>query len=162
LFSLLIALILLLFIKYTIETSTKSFNPQSPPKCLFCEFASGNRTPPILEFETDEYVIFKDIRPASTYHYLAIPKQHYESLNVLNKSHVGLVSRMYGGMVKFLESKGVETSDAVIGFHIPPFISQHHLHLHGISPISKMGLWDRINFLPSFWFKTVSLERRIL
>ncbi|KAH8392487.1 hypothetical protein KR215_009497, partial [Drosophila sulfurigaster] len=148
---------------------------QSPAKCLFCQFANGNRTPPVLEFENDEYVIFKDIRPASTYHYLAIPKKHYESLKVLNKSHVGLgkskvgliyilllfthvflVSRMYSGMVDFLGSKGIDTSDAVIGFHIPPFISQHHLHLHGISPISEMGFWDRINFLTnSFWFKSV-------
>ncbi|KAH8377788.1 hypothetical protein KR093_007133, partial [Drosophila rubida] len=132
---------------------------QSPEKCLFCEIASGNRTPPVLEFENDEYVIFKDIRPASTHHYLAIPKQHFESLNVLNKSHVGLGNRMNDGMVEFLKSKGVDTSHAVIGFHIPPFISQHHLHLHGISPKSKMGLWNRINFLtPSFWFKSVSLR----
>ncbi|XP_062120646.1 adenosine 5'-monophosphoramidase HINT3 [Drosophila sulfurigaster albostrigata] len=155
LFSVLIFLIFVLFIKYTIETTTKSFNEQSPAKCLFCQIASGNRTPPVLEFENDEYVIFKDIRPASTHHYLAIPKKHYESLKVLNKSHVGLVSRMYSGMVDFLGSKGIDTSDAVIGFHIPPFISQHHLHLHGISPISEMGFWDRINFLTnSFWFKS--------
>ncbi|KAL7740614.1 hypothetical protein ACLKA6_009496 [Drosophila palustris] len=98
-----------------------------------------------------------DKRPVSTYHYLAIPKQHYDSLNVLNKSHVDLVSRMQDGMVKFLESKGVDTSDAIIGFHIPPFISQHHLHLHGISPVSGMSISDRISFLmPSFWAKSAN------
>jgi len=89
LFSVLVSLLLLLLIKYSIEIR-KSFNPQAPTKCLFCEIANGSRTPPILEFENDEYVIFKDKKPASTYHYLAIPKKHYDSLNVLNKSHVGL------------------------------------------------------------------------
>lgn len=65
---------------------------------------------------------------------------------------------MQEGMIKFLLSKGVHEEDAIIGYHIPPFISQKHLHLHGISPISDMSLSNRISFfMPSFWFKSVSL-----
>ncbi|XP_034471617.1 histidine triad nucleotide-binding protein 3 [Drosophila innubila] len=153
---LLVFLLFILFIKYSIETG-KSINTVSPSNCLFCKIANGSRTPHKLEFENDEYVIFMDKRPVSTHHYLAIPKTHYDSLNVLNKSHVGLVSRMQHGMIRFLESKGVDTSDAIIGFHIPPFISQKHLHLHGISPVSEMSLSNRISFLmPSFWAKAAN------
>ncbi|XP_017858231.1 PREDICTED: histidine triad nucleotide-binding protein 3 [Drosophila arizonae] len=147
-------LVLFIFIKYTIEFGN-DLNDQSPIECLFCNIAHGRITPPKLEFENDEYVIFKDKNPASTYHYLAIPKQHFDSLKVLNKSHVGLVERMQNGMIRFLESKNVSKENAVIGFHIPPFISQKHLHLHGISPKSEMDLSNRINFfIPSFWFKS--------
>lgn len=68
-----------------------------------------------------------------------------------------LVERMQNGMIQFLASKDVDISKAVIGFHVPPFISQNHLHLHGISPVSEMSFSDRISFMiPSFWFKSVS------
>ncbi|KAH8403055.1 hypothetical protein KR222_003758, partial [Zaprionus bogoriensis] len=132
-------------------------------KCLFCDIANGRKVPPKLEFENDEYVIFKDIRPAAKHHYLAIPKEHYESIKVLNRSHVGLVKRMHEGMIQFLLSKGVHEKDALLGYHIPPFISQKHLHLHGISPPADMGIVDRMSFfLPSFWFKTVSEKNSIV
>lgn len=149
-------------------------------KCLFCNIANGRKPPVKLLYENEEYAILKDKYPASTHHYLAIPKQHYTSLKVLNKSHVGLgkkctintvcmyvlnqiwvmllftASRMHEGMVEFLLSKGVNEEDAIIGYHIPPFISQKHLHLHGIYPKSEMSLSNRISFfMPSFWFKSV-------
>lgn len=59
-------------------------------KCLFCNIANGRKPPVKLLYENEEYAILKDKYPASTHHYLAIPKQHYTSLKVLNKSHVGL------------------------------------------------------------------------
>ncbi|XP_030557016.1 histidine triad nucleotide-binding protein 3 [Drosophila novamexicana] len=149
-------LTLCLFIKYSLQTEN-DHNDSSISECLFCGIASGKITPPKLEFENDEFVIFKDIKPAATYHYLAIPKQHFDSLKVLNKSHVGLVERMQNGMIQFLASKDVDISKAVIGFHVPPFISQNHLHLHGISPVSEMSFSDRISFMiPSFWFKSAN------
>lgn len=54
--------------------------------CLFCDI-SNCKTETILEMETDEFAIFKDIRPASRHHYLIVTKQHYDSLKVLNQSH---------------------------------------------------------------------------
>lgn len=89
----LFGLMFILFVKYSIETG-RSLNTLSPSKCLFCEIANGSRTPSKLEFENDEYVIFMDKRPVSTYHYLAIPKTHYDSLSVLNRSHVGICKFM--------------------------------------------------------------------
>ncbi|XP_030080540.1 histidine triad nucleotide-binding protein 3 [Drosophila hydei] len=64
---------------------------------------------------------------------------------------------MQTGMIRFLASKNVSIASSLIGFHIPPFISQKHLHLHGISPTSEMDLSDRISFfMPSFWFKSAN------
>lgn len=43
-----------------------------------------------------------------------------------------------------------------LGFHVPPFHSVKHLHLHGIAPSSSMGLIGRLIFRSdSYWFKTV-------
>lgn len=62
---------------------------------------------------------------------------------------------MESGMMEFLKSKKVDPEKAIIGFHIPPFISVKHLHLHAIYPPSDMGLGNKISFMSSFWFKKV-------
>lgn len=44
-----------------------------------------------------------------------------------------------------------------MGFHIPPFTSVPHLHLHVLSPASKMGMRSQLRYGPqSHWFITVS------
>jgi len=65
------------------------------------------------------------------------------------------VKRMEAGMMEFLKTKNVDPKEAIIGFHLPPFISVHHLHLHGIFPPSDMSIGNKISFLSSFWFKKV-------
>lgn len=44
--------------------------------CIFCDIVGGKSSDTIIEFSNDHIVIFKDIRPASDYHYLAVPKNH--------------------------------------------------------------------------------------
>ncbi|KAH8334399.1 hypothetical protein KR059_009911, partial [Drosophila kikkawai] len=135
----------------------RSASISGPEDCFFCDFAnhrpSSKGPNPNLEVETEEYVIFKDKFPAARHHYLAIPKDHLESFSVLNRSHLGLVQRMELGMKELFKSKNVDPDEAIIGFHIPPFISVKHLHLHGIYPASDMNVLNKINFLSSFWFK---------
>ncbi|EDV94206.1 GH25016 [Drosophila grimshawi] len=150
----LFGLLLILIVKYSTETGN-DLDAQSLSECLFCKIAKGTFSTTKLEFEDEEFVIFKDKNPAAKIHYLAVPKQHYDSIKALNKSHIGLIERMQNGMINFLKSKDVDLSVAVIGYHVPPFISQKHLHLHGISPVSEMSVSNRISFfMPSFWFKS--------
>ncbi|XP_001968337.3 histidine triad nucleotide-binding protein 3 [Drosophila erecta] len=146
-----LGLIVLVSIYNCTSSESRQANGQ---KCFFCDFAHRRQgPPPVLEVETAEYVIFKDKYPAAKHHYLAIPKEHFDSLKALNKSHVGLVRRMEQGMMEFLRSKDVDPKEAIVGFHLPPFISVRHLHLHGIYPPADMSFGNRISFMPSFWFK---------
>jgi hypothetical protein len=56
-------------------------------------------------------------------------------------------------MLELLEKNG-QTSDFSLGFHIPPFNSIKHLHLHGISPKSEMGFFGRLIFKENtFYYK---------
>ncbi|KAH8344509.1 hypothetical protein KR067_002724 [Drosophila pandora] len=128
----------------------------SVDNCIFCKITGGQDANTVLEMENDEFVIFKDIKPASEHHYLAVTKEHHNSLKTLNKSHEDLVGRMEEGLKKFLREKGVATDDALLGFHLPPFITVNHLHMHAIAPRSQMGFLSKLIFLPSAWFKTVS------
>ncbi|KAH8248670.1 hypothetical protein KR032_002012 [Drosophila birchii] len=151
-------IILVTYYKYGSRNSSIS----GPQDCFFCDFAHhrpSSRGPnPNLEVETEDYVIFKDKYPAAQHHYLAIPKEHLESFSVLNRSHLELVQRMELGMIELFRSKNLDPDEAILGFHIPPFISVKHLHLHGIYPPSDMSFLNKINFLPSFWFKKVFSE----
>ena len=53
---------------------------------------------------------------------------------------------MKNHLLELLEKNG-QTSDISLGFHIPPFNSVKHLHLHGISPKDEMGFHYVIFFI---------------
>lgn len=44
--------------------------------CIFCDIVGGKSPDTAIEFSNEDIVIFKDIRPASDHHYLAVPKNH--------------------------------------------------------------------------------------
>lgn len=47
-----------------------------------------------------------------------------------------------------------DMNEISLGFHVPPFNSVKHLHLHGIAPVSEMRLIARMIFrADSYWFK---------
>lgn len=56
---------------------------------------------------------------------------------------------------KVLVEKGGDPNDVRLGFHLPPFNSVSHLHLHIISPESQLPFLSRWVFKPdSWWFAT--------
>ena len=61
---------------------------------------------------------------------------------------------MKNHLLELLEKNG-QTSDISLGFHIPPFNSVKHLHLHGISPKAEMGFIAKLIFKENtFYYKT--------
>lgn len=60
--------------------------------------------------------------------------------------------------MKDLLSKDGQTNESEVsmGFHLPPFNSIKHLHLHGIAPKSDMRFVSKWVFREnSYWYKTV-------
>ncbi|EDV46864.1 histidine triad nucleotide-binding protein 3 [Drosophila erecta] len=130
--------------------------------CIFCQISNGQDPKSVLVVETNEFVIFQDIKPASQHHYLAVTKNHYDSLKDLNKTHDSLVQRMESALKEFLVGKGVSVDDALFGFHLPPFITVKHLHMHAIAPRTQMSFLSKLIFRPSFFFKTTDEARSYL
>lgn len=145
--------------------------------CIFCDIAEKKSPETVIEFENDELIIFKDIRPAAEHHFLAAPKIHYDSVKSLNKEeHLALsefdkelmkpfndviifsVNNLESSLKDLLQSRGVDVNDALYGFHWPPFISVKHLHMHAMAPASEMTFKSRMIFKPnSMWFSTVGI-----
>ncbi|XP_031631744.1 histidine triad nucleotide-binding protein 3-like [Contarinia nasturtii] len=121
--------------------------------CIFCHIAAGKSDTTLIEYENDNIVIFKDIRPASDFHYLAVPKKHMKNVRSCTLNDKDLIIEMKNELRNFLNTKNVNLDDVSYGFHWPPFTSIDHLHLHAIAPASKMGFIQRIVFKPiDMWY----------
>lgn len=148
-------------------------------QCIFCDIIAGRSPDTLIEFQNENIVIFKDIKPASDFHYLAVPRHHFENARTLNVNQKDLsvwnwfknsaqnsfltsvavlaVVEMQERLKELLHSKGVNLDDVSYGFHWPPFVSVSHLHMHAIAPMSKMGFIARQVFKPiNMWYCSVS------
>ncbi|CAG9824501.1 unnamed protein product [Phaedon cochleariae] len=134
-----------------------SQSTQRSTPCIFCNIISGD-APGNLLFEDDNYVVIKDIKPAAKHHYLIIPRNHILDVNNLSTAdHRRLLEELIVCGKKFLGENGGDLDDSRLGFHVPPFNSIAHLHLHVISPASQMSFISRCIFKPNtWWFQTVS------
>ncbi|KAF5303681.1 hypothetical protein FQR65_LT00825 [Abscondita terminalis] len=119
--------------------------------CVFCNIVSGKQ-PTDFVYEDEEIIVFNDIRPAAKFHYLAIPKKHIQDVNSLTIEDIPFLERLIAIGKNVLKEAGCSIDDARIGFHVPPFNSIAHLHLHFIAPVSDLSFWSRIAFRPNTWW----------
>ncbi|KAF8963159.1 HIT-like domain-containing protein [Flammula alnicola] len=96
--------------------------------CKFCHASAENGFRVV--YEDESFLAFEDRSPASKHHYLVIPKRHITSVKSLKKSDVELVQKMEEVGNTVLNDLDVPNSMRKMGFHIPPFNSVYHLHLH--------------------------------
>lgn len=66
------------------------------PNCEFCKIVNGDSPDTRVEFDNERIVIFADHKPASDYHYLAVPKMHIDDARKLtiNDKDLGKISMM--------------------------------------------------------------------
>ncbi|KAL6298642.1 HIT-like protein [Sparassis latifolia] len=108
------------------DTAFKLDNLSS--RCMFCHATPENGFDVV--WENDTYTVFKDNRPATVQHFQVIPKRHIESVKCLTKADADMVREMEWIGHRVLEDLDVPASDRRLGFHVPPFNSVSHLHLH--------------------------------
>ncbi|XP_038220507.1 histidine triad nucleotide-binding protein 3-like [Zerene cesonia] len=120
--------------------------------CIFCNIVNKLENTEIL-YEDDFVCVFRDIKPASKYHILTIPKRHIEDAKALTPADKDLVEKMLTVAKDMLAQNNLSIEDARFGYHWPPFRSVRHLHLHTIAPESQMGLLAKMIFKKdSYWF----------
>lgn len=59
-------------------------------QCIFCTISNKECPDTTILYETDTVCVFKDIRPASEFHYLAIPKRHVNNAKSLSIDDIPL------------------------------------------------------------------------
>ena len=105
--------------------------------------------PTKLIFETTELIAFEDIKPRATFHALVIPKKLIPSvleLDAEDSNSLTALNKMSCAAHDLLQREQPEayrTGDYTLCFHIPPFNSVDHLHLHVLAPASEMMPWNK-------------------
>ncbi|RDB25869.1 Bifunctional adenosine 5'-phosphosulfate phosphorylase/adenylylsulfatase HINT4 [Hypsizygus marmoreus] len=117
-----------------------------PKSCIFCHVSAENGFK--VMWEDESFIAFHDYRPAAQQHLQIIPRSHIgeyagtcpsgkestevssASIKHLTKSNVALLKSMEAIGHDLLDELDVSPSMRRMGFHIPPFNSVDHLHLH--------------------------------
>ncbi|KAF9988317.1 hypothetical protein BGZ75_009647 [Mortierella antarctica] len=102
---------------------------RSHKPCSFCRIAAGNTSDHVL-YQDHEMVVFYDIKPAAQTHILIIPKEHIISVKTVQISDYDLLLRIKAKALDLLKTLGHDPETSRLGFHIPPFNTVNHLHLH--------------------------------
>ena len=106
--------------------------------CLFCKIVN-RELPTEFLYEDDDYVVFRDIKPAAPVHVLLVPKKHLRSINDLQKEDESIISGLFTLAGDMAKEQGVNESGYKLLFNVEKGGGQviFHIHLHLI------GGWKR-------------------
>ena len=96
--------------------------------------------------ETDGLYCFADERPRAPLHALVIPKRYVPTIRQLLSSDYNLLSEMRDMALDVIGRErpdALRRGDYLLCFHVPPFNSVDHLHLHVLAPASEISYWAR-------------------
>eukprot|EP01039_Chlorochromonas_danica_P008071 gene8072-8901_t len=120
--------------------------------CLFCRIHQREE-PGRIAFEDDDTVVFYTIDPASRCHLLVTPRQHVKNVTSLEGLEgISLVEKLVKTGKDTLEQLGEDVNNAKFCFHIPPFNSIDHLHLHAIGDVNHMTWTGMAKYNTNTWF----------
>ncbi len=115
----------------------------SVASCLFCNIIARDE-PARIVLENEQFVAFKTIKPYSSNHLLVIPRKHVKNLTSMAGTED---ANMIYDMEKFGRiALGKDAIDSQYCFHVPPYNSIDHLHLHCIGARSTMTLAGSLKF----------------
>jgi len=111
------------------------------PNNVFAKILRGEAPADVLDDGDDTLFSFRDKNPASTLHFLVIPRRFVRDAAELRPSDTALVERMADkarSLVRESVGDSFDEAELALGFHWPPWYSVPWLHLHAIYPRSQM------------------------
>jgi len=108
--------------------------------CIFCKIIA-KQIPAEIVYEDNDFLAFKDIRPAAQVHLLLIPKQHVATLSDCGDEQVDMLGKMLALVPKLAAEHGCAAVQDKDGNYTGGFRTQintgpaggqevYHLHMH--------------------------------
>lgn len=104
-------------------------------------------SPSVVLGEGADWLSFQDIQPRARLHALIIPKRYISDVFALTPDDLPLLYRMREEAERLVhewEPVAAKQGDYRLVFHVPPFNSVDHLHLHVLAPASLMSGFYRL------------------
>ncbi len=100
--------------------------------CLFCKILQ-KEIPSTIVSEDGEVMVFCDIHPKATTHWLLVPKQHVDSIQTLDERTKDIAGMLIWKAKQLAQQKGLRGYQ--LRFHVGREGGQEidHLHLHLLS-----------------------------
>lgn len=102
--------------------------------------------PALVLKESATLLAFLDRKPRAPLHALVIPKGFIASVFALSKEDLPLLEEMRNmgiDLVKTYYPDAYRDNDYILCFHVPPFNSVDHIHLHVMAPASQIPFYLR-------------------
>ena len=113
----------------------------SENESVFGEILRGE-APAIVLDESERVLVFCDRNPRAPLHGLVIPKRFIKSVFALQPDDLSVLDEMIEmgqDTVKRLYPEAYRENNYILCFHVPPFNSVDHLHLHVLAPATQMS-----------------------
>jgi diadenosine tetraphosphate (Ap4A) HIT family hydrolase len=103
--------------------------------------------------ETEHLLAFYDKYPKANFHALVIPKRYIKTVKHLRPDRdLNLIQEMTEMALDIIQKKMPDIAinkDYILVYHVPPFNSVSHLHLHILAPSSEMNpVFRNIKYQP--------------
>lgn len=132
-----------------VQLNMEQPHQSSSAYCTFCNLRKESNN---YVYESKTFAAFHDMNPAARLHILIIPKCHIATVKDLTRDHVEMLQEMERIALKVCEQFGVKPESRILGYHVPPFNSIHHLHLHVIGAPFK-NLYRKLKYPKSTFLK---------
>jgi histidine triad (HIT) family protein len=97
--------------------------------CIFCKIIAG--LIPCNKVYEDEYTfIFKDINPKAPTHLLAIPKEHFATIQEIPSAKMGLMANLFDAIGKIVTQMGLDANGYRLVINSGEQAGQAVPHLH--------------------------------
>eukprot|EP00904_Undaria_pinnatifida_P009938 jgi/Undpi1/6074/HiC_scaffold_20.g08559.m1 len=110
--------------------------------CIFCEYAAQTKEKELV-FQDDLIVAFRPPKKAAKQHLLILPRRHISTIGDLISGDTVMMDRMKAVALELLKCE--DASNVQLSFHVPPWNSIDHLHLHAIEK-PFVSRWQSLRF----------------
>lgn len=103
-----------------------------PENCVFCKIAQGD-LPSSKVYEDDDFLAFKDIKPAAPVHLLVVPKRHIPRLSEAKNEDLDLLGRFMLVVGHIAREQELDSYRFIINDGAGAGQTVFHLHGHILS-----------------------------